>query len=116
MSSAITAPFAAAYASSGILGWKGQKKARGFQGVWLAVILIGLLVSLFDFNPLSVIVFAQVANGIILPVASIFLLIALNDKSQMGQLTNTWLQNILGGVIILIVTGLGIWNIFKLFL
>jgi Mn2+/Fe2+ NRAMP family transporter len=120
MSSALTAPYAAAFASSGVLGWKGGHDSKGFKGVWLGVILAGLIVSslreAFNFNPLSVIIFAQVANGFVLPVASIFLLFVLNNRQKMGKLVNNIKQNILGSLIILIVTFLGLWNIIKLFL
>lgn len=116
LSSALTAPYAAAFASSGVLGWSGGHDDKRFRGVWLGVILIGMAVSLFNFSPLGVIVFAQVANGIVLPVASIFLLVVLNNKQKMGSFANTWKQNILGGLIILIVSALGIWNIIKIFL
>lgn len=116
MSSAITAPYAAAFASSGILNWKGGQNSKGFRAVWMGVLLAGMTVSLLNLKPLSVIVFAQVANGIILPMASIFLLVVLNNRRQMGQLVNTLCQNIIGGIIILIVSALGLWNIFKLFL
>ncbi len=116
LSSAITAPYAAAYASSGILGWKGGHNSAKFRAVWLGVIGTGLIVSLFGFNPLAVIVFAQVANGLVLPVASIFLLIVLNNRRKMGDMANTPLQNIVGGSVILLVSFLGIWNILKLFL
>ena len=120
MSSALTAPYAAAFASSGILGWKGGHDSKGFKGVWLGVILAGLIVSYlreaFNFNPLSVIIFAQVANGFVLPVASIFLLFVLNNRQKMGKLVNNIKQNILGSLIILIVSLLGLWNIIKLFL
>jgi Mn2+/Fe2+ NRAMP family transporter len=115
MSSAVTAPYAAAFATSGVLGWK-EKDSRSFRTVWMGVILVGLLVSLFDLNPISVIVFAQVANGIILPVASLFLLIVLNDKNKMGDMMNDFKKNILGVVVISIVSLIGIWNIIKLFL
>jgi manganese transport protein len=116
LSSAITAPYAAAFASSGVLGWKKGIDSPGFRWVWTGVILLGFLVSLFRFNPIAVIVFAQVANGLILPVASIFLLLILNNRKQMGDLANTPLQNLLGVIIILVVTGLGLWNILRLFL
>jgi len=116
MSSAVTAPYAAAFASSGILGWKDGQNSRGFRAVWLSVILIGLLVSFFNLSPMSVIVFAQVANGFILPVASVFLLVTLNNRKRMGLYTNNWKQNILGGLVILLVSFLGIWNILRLFL
>lgn len=116
MSSAVTAPYAAAFASSGILGWNIQSGSRRFRAVWLIVILAGLIVSLFRFNPISVIVFAQMANGLILPAASIFLLVILNDRKKMGGMANSWKQNLAGITIILIVTVLGVWNIIRLFL
>lgn len=116
MSSALTAPYAAAFASSGVLGWKGGPDSKKFKGVWLGVIVVGFLVSGLNLKPLAVIVFAQAANGIILPVASIFLLIVLNNRQRMRQLANNIRQNILGTLIVLIVTCLGLWNIVKLFL
>ncbi|MBN1222773.1 MAG: Nramp family divalent metal transporter [Candidatus Aminicenantes bacterium] len=115
MSSAVTAPYAAAFASSGILGWKGGQNSKYFKFVWLGVILIGFIVSLFHLNPIAVIVFAQVSNGLILPVASAFLLIVLNDTERMGDYANNWKQNVFGVLIILLVSFLGIWNILKLF-
>lgn len=116
LSSAITAPYAAAFASSGILGWKEGRNSGKFRAVWMGVIGTGLIVSLFDFNPLAIIVFAQVANGLVLPVASIFLLVVLNNRQKMKGLANTPVQNIVGGLVILLVCFLGIWNILKLFL
>ena len=115
MSSAVTAPYAAAFASSGVLGWEEGQSSKKFRSVWLGVILVGLTVSLFDFNPIGVIVFAQVTNGLVLPVASIFLLIVLNSRRILGDAVNNWKQNILGGAIVAIVSLLGFWNILKLF-
>jgi NRAMP (natural resistance-associated macrophage protein)-like metal ion transporter len=116
LSSALTAPYAAAFASSGILGWQGGHESKGFRGVWLGVIIVGLIVSLFDLNPLAVIIFAQVANGLVLPIATIFLLVVLNKREKMGRLVNNVKQNFLGVLVIVIVACLGIWNILKLFL
>jgi manganese transport protein len=114
MSSAITAPYAAAFASSGVLGWK-EENTMPFRLVWIGVILVGFVISVFDFNPISVIVFAQVANGIILPVASLFLLIVLNDKKRMKGMSNDFKKNLLGIAVISVVSLIGIWNIIKLF-
>jgi Mn2+/Fe2+ NRAMP family transporter len=116
LSSAVTAPYAAAFASSGILGWKRGQDSVKFRVIWAGIILIGCLVSLFGFNPLSVIIFAQAANGIILPMASIFLLVVLNKKEKMGDLANNWKQNLIGVTITLIVSALGLWNLFRLLL
>ena len=116
MSSALTAPYAAAFASSGILGWKKGPDSKQFKAVWMGVILVGFVVSILNLKPLVVIVFAQAANGLVLPIASIFLLIVLNNRQKMGNLVNTAHQNIIGTLIILIVTCLGLWNIVKLFM
>jgi len=116
LSSALTAPYAAAFASSGILGWKGGYDSKGFKAVWLGVILVGLIISSLKLKPLVVIVFSQAANGLVLPVASIFLLVVLNNRQKMGNLANNIKQNILGALIILIVSCLGFWNMIKLFL
>jgi len=116
MSSALTAPYAAAFASSGVLGWKGGPDSKKFKAVWLGVIVIGFIVSSLNLKPLAVIVFAQAANGIVLPMASIFLLIVLNNRQRMRQLANNIRQNIIGTLIVLVVTCLGLWNIVKLFL
>jgi Mn2+/Fe2+ NRAMP family transporter len=116
ISSAVTAPYAAAYASSGVLGWKEGQKSKRFRTVWLGVILVGFTVSLFNFSPIVVIVFAQVTNGLILPVASIFLLIVLNSRRILGDAVNTWKQNVLGIVIVAVVSLLGLWNIYRLLL
>ncbi|MFQ6081961.1 MAG: Nramp family divalent metal transporter [Candidatus Aminicenantia bacterium] len=116
MSSALTAPYAASFASAGVFGWdKGQKDIR-FNLIWVGIILTGLIVSLLKISPLAVIVFAQAANGLILPIASIFLLIILNNKKRMKKSANNLVQNMLGIFIITIVTFLGIWSIIRLFL
>jgi len=115
LSSAVTAPYAAAFASSGVMGWDSKQGQQKFKLIWLLVIMSGFGVSLLDLNPLAVILFAQVANGLVLPVASIFLLVVLNNREKMGSMANNWKQNIIGGLIILIVSALGFWNILKLF-
>jgi Mn2+/Fe2+ NRAMP family transporter len=114
LSSAVTAPYAAAFASSGILGWEKGQGSIKFRAISAGVILIGCLVSLLGFNPLSVIIFAQTANGVILPVATVFLLLVLNNREKMGDLANTWRQNLIGIVITLIVSALGIWSLLRL--
>ncbi len=114
MSSAVTAPYAAAFASSGVLGWEEGQDSRRFRAVWAGIILAGLAVSLSGFNPISIIIIAQAANGIILPVAAVFLLVVLNDRTHMGDLRNNWKQNAIGIAITAIVTGLGVWNLVRL--
>jgi len=91
LSSALTAPLAAAYALQGLLALNPQR----FRLIWLLVMLIGITVSSLGLKPLSVIWFAQVANGILLPVITLCLLVAVNAKA-LGRYRNNRRQNLLG--------------------
>ena len=43
LTSAITAPLAAAYATCGIFGWKKDLKSWRFRSVWLLILIVGIL-------------------------------------------------------------------------
>ena len=102
ISSAITAPLAAAYAAKGILGWEEGLSSRRFKTVWMGILFIGVLFSMFGINPVQVIQFAQVANGILLPLIAIFLLYLVNKKSLLGDYINSRAQNLFGIVVVLV--------------
>ena len=107
LSSSVTAPLAAAYATAGVLGWSSDLEDRRFRIVWIFVLVAGVLFSTLGFKPLMVILFAQVANGLLLPIIAIFLLWIMNDKSILREHTNSLIVNVLGGIVILITLGLG---------
>ncbi len=102
ISSAITAPLAAAYAAKGVLGWEEDLRSKRFKAVWVGILFIGVLFSMFGINPVQVIQFAQVANGILLPLVAIFLLYLVNKKSLLGDYINSATQNAFGLVVILV--------------
>lgn len=108
LSSSVTAPLAAAYATSGVLGWSSDLTATRFRIVWIFVLLAGVLFSTLGFKPLMVILFAQVANGLLLPIIAFFLLWIMNDKSILKNNTNSLITNVLGGFVLLVTLGLGI--------
>ncbi|MDT8370144.1 MAG: hypothetical protein RQ745_13130, partial [Longimicrobiales bacterium] len=58
-------------------------------------------------RPLPAILFAQAANGILLPIVAIFLLVAVNDRRRMGDAANRLASNLLGGLAVVIATALG---------
>ncbi|MBU1310866.1 MAG: Nramp family divalent metal transporter [Gammaproteobacteria bacterium] len=101
LSSAITAPLAAAYALTGIMGKPLDLKQPLFRLTWLAIISIGVLLSSLGIRPLNVIWFAQVANGILLPLICICLLLAMNHK-VLGAYKNNRRQNVLGALVLLV--------------
>lgn len=113
LSSTITAPLAAAYATAGAMGWKSDFKDKKFEAIWTTVILIGVIFSAIGLKPLSAIIFAQAANGILLPIIAIFLLYAMNNKKRLGKYINTPVSNVLGVIVVLVACGLGVRGILK---
>ncbi len=111
LSSSITAPLAAAYATSEILGWKESLKGKRFRRIWMVVLFSGIIFSCLGFKPTLVIMFAQFANGLLLPIIASFLLWVMNDHRIMGDhYNNTW-TNIMAMVVILFTIALGIKSI-----
>ncbi len=108
LTSAITAPLAAAYATAGALGWRRDLRAGRVRAVWMLVLGTGALFAATNVRPVAAILFAQVANGILLPGIAVFLLLAANDRKAMGRWVNGWVLNLLGGVVVLVASGLGL--------
>jgi Mn2+/Fe2+ NRAMP family transporter len=100
ISSAITAPYAAAWTASGLFGWK--EDSWKFKLIFSMVILFGAIVSIFALEPLHMIVIAQVTNALLLPIVSLFVLYLLNKK-ETGEFKNTILQNILFVIVFIII-------------
>lgn len=103
ISSAITAPLAAAFASTGILGWSDELKDKKFKIFWLVVLLFGIIATCtLGASPTEIILFAQAANAFLLPITGILLLIVANDKNIMKEHTNKLWFNILSTLVIVL--------------
>lgn len=113
LSSAITAPLATAYAVSEILGLKGGMASRQFRLISLSVATIGVILALTGIKPITIILFAQFANGLLLPIIASFLLHAMNRKELLGKYANSFFANVLGGAVVIITAGLGLKMILK---
>jgi manganese transport protein len=111
ITSAITAPLAAAYAICGILGWKKELKSVRFRSIWMVILGIGITLSAVGLKPVPVIVFAQAANGILLPIIAIYLLWVVNDRKLLGEYRNHLWMNIAGGIVVLVAIFLGLRSI-----
>ncbi len=108
LTSAITAPLATAFAMTEILRLKGGQKSIAFRSVALSVIVIGTGISLLGIKPIEVIVAAQFANGLLLPIVAVFLLYVMNQKAILGDHANGLFANVLGAGVLLIASGLGL--------
>lgn len=113
ITSAITAPLAAAYVAKGCLGWSGGLKSNKFRLVWISILILGVLFSSIGVKPIEIIKFAQIANGMLLPIIAGILLWIVNKKSVLGKFVNSKTQNILGFVILIITIFLGVKGILK---
>lgn len=111
ITSAITAPLAAAYVASGCLGWSSDLKSKSFRLVWMVVLGVGVLFSTLGFKPIAIIKFAQVANGLLLPVIALLLLWLMNNSKILTQYTNTKFQNGIAIAILIITILLGVKGI-----
>ena len=115
LTSAITAPLAAAYAVCGALGWEDSLRGTRFRAVALTIVAIGTLFAATGSRPLAAIVFAQAANGLLLPCVALALLWLMNQRAVLGESANSWRSNLLGGVVVAVTIGLGGSKIAALF-
>ncbi len=108
LTSVIAGGLAAAFAVSTTLGWGQDLKSWRFRGIWMAVLGYGAVVATLGDNPVAAILFAQATNGVLLPILAITLLLVMNNRSLLGQHSNTKLQNLVGALIVLVVIGLSV--------
>lgn len=115
LTSAITAPLAAAYATAGVLGWSVDLDSGKVRLVWSTVVLIGTGLAFLGQHPLVAILLAQAVNACLLPLLAGCLLFVMNQQKLLGSYTNGMLANMAGGAVVLIVTGLGVFQFFRVF-
>jgi manganese transport protein len=115
LTSAITAPLAASYAVCGALGWPQALDGKRFRMVWAAVLFSGTAFAAMGTKPLTAILFAQVANGFLLPIVAVFLLVVMNRRQLLGEYCNGLLANTLGVTVVVVATGLGAVKLLRVF-
>ncbi len=109
LTSAITAPLAAAYAAGGALGWGADLKSGRFRLLWGFVLLTGMFCGLvLGASPYQIILLAQAGNAVVLPLTLVLLLIVANRTQIMGKHRNSRLANVLGVLVVLVITGLSV--------
>ncbi|MFC3040547.1 Nramp family divalent metal transporter [Virgibacillus xinjiangensis] len=111
LSSAMASPLGAAYTIGGLTKWGTGFENWRFKLIFSIVIGIGIITSAIGFEPMQLILAAQALNGLILPIIAIFLLIVVNNKNAMGKYVNSFKLNMIGGIIVLVASGLGIYSL-----
>ncbi len=112
LSSAITAPLAAAVTARGLFGagrpdlW--TDRGRLYRAVWITVLLVGVGFGLAGTKPIPAILLAQAFNGLLLPFVTVFLFIVINDAEVMGNAgRNRWFANVMMAGVTLVTLLLG---------
>jgi len=118
LSSAITAPLAAAITARSLFRGPGavrsDHRAPLYRATWMLVLSTGVGFGIFGQKPVPVILVAQAFNGVLLPFVAIFLLILLNDRSVVGAAArNRIAGNLLLGLVVAVTLLLGLTNVLK---
>ena len=92
-----------------------RNRGQAFRGIALAVLAIGTIVASLGLKPVNLILVAQVANGILLPIVAVFLIVTMNRKSILGEHVNGLWSNILGSIVVLIASGFGLRLVLRAF-
>ena len=86
---------------------KKWKEAPQFYWLFTFIIIIGAAIILIPNAPLILItLWSQVANGLLLPVVLVCMILLVNNKEVMGEYTNKTWQNMIGWGTIIILIGL----------
>ncbi len=110
-----------AYAISEALQWKfGLHKklndAYSFYGVIIFSMIIGVILNLVGIQPIPMLIYSAVANGLIAPVILLFIVLISSNKKVMGQWKNPLFISLIGYTTIILMTIAGIATIAALFI
>ena len=110
----------ASYAISESFNWKhglyrNLKQANAFYGVIILSTLIGLAINFSGFNPIKILIYSAVANGLIAPVVLALIVLISSNKKVMGEWVNNRFVTLLGWLITLIMVVAGLATIYSLF-
>jgi len=94
---------ASAYAIAELFKWREglnrkYSKAKGFYGVIIASMLVGLAMNFIGINPIKALYFAAIVNGTIAPILMFFIFKIGRDKKIMGTFTSPRWVNIWGAI------------------
>jgi len=108
------------YAISESLKWreglgKKLKSAYGFYGIIIISMLIGLCINFIGLNPIKVLIYSAVANGIVAPIILIPIVLISSNKKIMGNWANKTVTKIVGWTVIAIMAASGVAAILSLF-
>lgn len=109
LTSALTAPMATGYIVREL--WPGADEAaseRRQRWTMVAIAAVGTAVASLGVKPVEIILLAQVANGLLLPLVAAFLVWVVQSPAMMGKYAINGFHRVFAWTILLICLGLGI--------
>ena len=109
LTSALTAPMATGYIVREL--WPGADEAaseRRQRWTMVAIAAVGTAVASLGIKPVEIILLAQVANGLLLPLVAAFLVWVVQSPAMMGKYAINGFHRVFAWTILLICLGLGI--------
>ncbi len=100
-----------AYAVAEMFGWREGlsrtvREARGFYGVIIASVGVGLTLGFVGVDPIRALYFAAILNGLAAVPLILVMLVLSSSRRVLGEQTGGWLSNILLGIALLLMAGL----------
>ncbi len=91
------------------------KQAPSFYLIIAALVLLGMCVNFLPIPPFQLLYYTAVINGLIAPPLMIMILAIANNKKIMGKHTNSFISNIFGILITVVMSVAGIAVLFSMF-
>ena len=120
--SASVLPLATAYSVCEALGWemgvnKRIREAPHFYALYTGLIALGAAIILMPGVPLVPVMYlSQVANGVLLPIVLVFMLLLINRRDLMGAHTNGAAMNAAAWVTVIVTSALSLYLAAAVFL
>ncbi|SFU12479.1 NRAMP (natural resistance-associated macrophage protein) metal ion transporters [Algoriphagus locisalis] len=111
LTSSITAPLAAGLVICGILGWSQEIQSRSMRASMGVIVGLGLLFASLGIKPVQLITLAQLANGVLLPLISGWIIWVASQKETLGDYRNRLGYTFLAVLIWLVTLVLGLKSI-----
>lgn len=111
MTSAMTAPLAAALVVCGMMGWDTEIRSNAMRWSMGLIVGLGLVFSSLGIKPVQLITLAQLANGVLLPLISAWIIWIAAQSSVLGKHKNSPLATAVAILIWLITLVLGIKSV-----
>ncbi len=113
LTSSITAPLAAGLVICGVLNWSQEIQSKPMRITMAIIVGLGILFSSLGIKPIELITLAQLANGILLPLISGWIIYIAAQSAVLGEFKNSPFRTFFAGLIWLVTLLLGLKSIWS---